>query len=588
MLAGVCLLAVYVRIGTVLGFQAAYGPVLERDALGSDGPSPFVPVVDSEHRFWLAHLVLAIPGALLIAWGLTPRLGPALRRLVARIDTASPRAWRWAGVALFVTLCLWSMIGRHIVMLDRPLTDDENAVTFGARMIAKGHIGVPLLHPAGVFTDLFTYQHDGLVSSMDFPGVLGFAALAILTGLGGMLYALASAVSGVAVAYAAGRWFGPRARVLAAITWIVSPMVSSLSLTGHAHVASRMFVALALALAARLDTGAGWPRRDAVLFGACAGAGLLCRPLEVAALLAPVAGWLTWRALRGRGEPRLPRSTLLWMLAGIAPAVVTQIWYDLQMTGLWYLQPRFAPGIVGASKGAFGSHNAWDRLGFNLGSNALVFAVFFLGIPMIAAVIGGIDRRRPILIVLATGALLALLVCLAHDNTGIHSVGPIHLSEMTVPLVLLVSAGLVRGFAWLASRGLPSTLPAMLLAGYLVIGCGLFGISNLASLRRQATTQAFPEQVLDSLDVHHAIVIADPYFALVQVNRTFAPWGSWVIQYPHPDPFFRDDVIFAHDTGKADEVDQLHATFPDRAIYQMTYASGRSPIHVSLLRQAGP
>lgn len=577
LLAGVALLVTYVRIGAVLGFQATYGPPLPPFKMET---SPFVQVSDAEHRAWLAHLVLALPGALLVAWGLAPRLGPALRRLVARVDAASPRSWRWAGLALFAGLCLWSVVGRHLVLLGLPITDDENAVTFGARMIAAGHLRVPALLPAGAFTDLFLYQRDGLVSSMDFPGVLMFGAAAIATHLGGLLYAAASATSGLAVAYAAGRWLGPRARVIAAAIWITSPMIASLSLTEHGHVPSRMFVALALAFAARVDTGAGTPRRDAVLLGVCAGLGFLCRPFEVACLLAPLGGYLTWRSLR-RADGAPPRTTPAWMLAGLIPCIAVFAWYNLQITGIWYLQARFAPGIIGATPST--EFSAWDRLGFNTGFNVLMLAVFFLGVPAIAAVIAGLDRRRPILLVLAGGVLANLLMGLTHDNTGIHSVGPIHASETVVPLTLLATAGLVRGFTWLAARGLPSARAGVLVAGYLVIACGLANLTNLASLRMAATTQAAPTETLAALDIHHAIVIAKPYIVLLQVDRTFAPWGSWVLEYPHPDPFLGDDVIFVRTSAK---VPELAARFPDRAIYEMTYAREQPSIRVTELRPA--
>ena len=317
LLGGVALLVIYMRIGSVIGFQAGYGPPLP--PRHHDVPISFVYVTGAEFRFWLAHLILAVPGALLIAWGLAPRLVPALRRLVARIDAASPRGWKLAALGLFAFLTLWSLAGHYLVLLDCPLTDDENAVTFGARILASGHLGVPILKPAGAFTDLFLFQHDGLVSSMDFPGVLLFGALAILTKLGPVLYALASATSGVAVAYAAGRWLGPRARVIAAALWIASPMIGALSITSHGQVVSRMFIALALAFAARLDTGAGTPRRDAILLGLVAGLGFLARPFETLCLLAPLGGWLTWRALARRAEPGVPRSTPLWMVGALVP-----------------------------------------------------------------------------------------------------------------------------------------------------------------------------------------------------------------------------------------------------------------------------
>ncbi len=552
MLAGVVLLAAYVRIGTAFGFQAVYGPGHLYDPTIRH---VFSYIAGSEIRFWVAHLALALPGALLIGWALVPRVGPALGPLGARVDAATPRDWRWAALAMFVGLAALYAIGRQLVLCDRSITDDESAVTFGARIIASGHLSVPQLVPAGAFTDLFTFQRDGMVSAMDFPGTLVFAAAAIATGLGGILYAIASAATGVAVAYAAKRWFGARACVIAAAAWLASPMIASLSLTRHGHVPSRMFVAFAIALAARLDTGAGTPRRDAVLLGLCAGLGFLCRPFEMIFLLAPLGAWLVWRA---------PRRAI-GIVAGLAAPIACFAWYNAQLTGIWYLQARFAEGVVGGNASL--AYGVADRLGFNLGFNALVLAVFFLGLPALAAVAAGVERRRPISIVLAACVVAQLLLCLLHDNTGVHSVGPIHLSETAVPLVLLATAGVVRGFAWLTARGHAQAPAGVLVAAYLALGCGLFAITNFASLHRSAVAQRDVADALDDLDIHHAIVIAPPFAAFVMASGN--PAGTWMLQYPHPDPQLTDDVIFAQSTAQPAA---LRARFPDRKLYRMDYA----------------
>lgn len=574
LIGGALLLVVYAQIGRVIGFQAWYGPPLPPH--NTEVPSPFVYVTGSEYRFWLAHLAFAIPGALLVAWGLAPRLAPLLRRLVARIDTATPRGWQRAGILLFLGLFVWSLVGHYLVLLDRPLTDDENGVTFGARILASGHLTVPNFTPPGVFMDLFTFQKDGTITSMDFPGVLMFGALAILTHLGPALYALACAASGVAVAAAAGRWFGPRARVIAAALWIASPMIASLSITSHGHVPSRMFFALVLWCAARLDTKAGTPRRDAALLGLFAGLAFLCRPFETACLLAPLGAWLTWRAVKND----LPRATPLWMFGAVVPSVAVFALYNRAITGVWYLQARFAPGVTGGTPSL--RQDLGDRLAMNLGWNALMLAITFLGIPMLAALFAGVERKRPITLVLGLGAVMGFLLCLSHDNTGIHSVGPIHLSEMSVFLVLLATAGIVRGFAWLAARGIDRLPAAALLAGYLAIACSAFTLSNFASLRMQASTQSIPEEMLEASDVHHAIVMARSYIVLLQVDKTFAPWGSWVLEYPHPHPDLSDDILWVKPNAKPDE---LHAAFPDRAIYKLTYHAEAPTLRLELVRE---
>lgn len=565
LLGGVVLLALYVRIGDFLGYEAAYGDHGGRFG----GPMAFLYVAGSEYRFWLAHLVLGIPAALLVAHGLSPVLGPVLARLAKRVDEATPRTWRIAGAVFFLVLVAWAVIGRSLVLQGLALTDDENAVDFGARMIAGGHLAVADL-PRGL-TDLFTYHRDGMVSAVDFPGVLLFGAAATVTKLGSVLYAIASGITGLAVASAAGRWLGPRGRALAAAMWLASPMVGALSWTTHGHLPSRMLIALALAFVARLDTGSPSIRRDAALFGLFAGLAFVCRPFETTALLGPLGVWILVRAVR-RGDRLAP----ILAIAGALPALVVFAWYNARVTGVWFLPARFDQGASQLTP--IDRYGPWDRLAFNTGFNALMTAVFLLLVPGVVAMIAGIQRRAAWTVALAVSTAAAFAVGLAHDNTGIHSVGPIHYSEAAVPLVLLAAAGVLRGAGWLARRGLPQQPAAVLLAGYLVIACGLFAVTNAISLRRQTIPRVMLAETLDAASVHDAIVVAPPFIRLLRVDPTIAEVGSWVLQYPHPDPYLGDDRLFV--LAGAD-LAALRARQPDRAVVHVTFSDEPPYIRVT-------
>ena len=73
--------------------------------------------------------------------------------------------------------------------------------------------------------------------------------LAEKLGLGSRLFSAAAAIPPVCVGYVAGRRLGPAWGLLAMLFFLASPMAVALSGTTHAHVLSRAFFALGLALA---------------------------------------------------------------------------------------------------------------------------------------------------------------------------------------------------------------------------------------------------------------------------------------------------------------------------------------------------
>lgn len=576
LLLGAALVAFYARMDAVFGFGSQAG-----GGGGPQGPS-LLHVAPYEHLFWLAHLVLAVPGMLLMAWGLAPRLGPPLVRSWRAVNTWRPGTWRLAGTAYFVLLVAVAVAGRAGVLLDRPVTDDESSVVFGARMIAAGTLSVPEPEPRGAYYLPFTYHRDGRVMAMDFPGGLFFAAAALVTGLGSLLYAGTAAATGLAVVYAAGLWAGARGRTLAALVWLVSPMALFLSMTEHSHLPSRALIAGAVALYARLVTagerGAAPRTWDGAALGLAAGLAFCFRPFEASLLLAPAALHLL---LQARREPRAWARPLAAAATLVVPLAAFAA-YDAATTGRWYLQARFAPGV--AEFTPWDSYPALDRAGFNLGFNLVLLAVFFLGLPGSLLVGAGITRRRPASVALAAGVGASLLLALAHDVTGIHTVGPIHYSESAVPLTLLAAFGGVRLFDALERLRLPRAGPAVLLAAYLVAALGLFDATHARSLRRQAENQDLPFAALEEAGVTDAVVLAQPPAVLSRVNPAVAREGSWVLHFPHPDPWLRDPVLFAR---PGTDPAALARRFPDRAVYRMHYNPGDPPVTLERLDRPG-
>jgi hypothetical protein len=88
-------------------------------------------------------------------------------------------------------------------------------------------------------------------------------------------------------------------------------------------------------------------------------------------------------------------------------------------------------------------------------------------------------------------------------------------------------------------------------------------------LRAQAEFQRMPFQVLEQRGIHHAIVLAPSPLLRLELDPSLA--GSWVIEFPHPDPYLRDDVIFVKEDA---DPRALREAFPERRLYRMTFGHG--------------
>jgi hypothetical protein len=556
---GTFLLLVYIQLGKIQSYQSAAG-VSAHD------------ISEDELRFWLAHWFLAWPALTLMALGFVEYAAPGLKRLHGWLQGLTPRRWRLAGLGYALLLVLLAVVGRSYFLLDLPITDDENLVVFGARMLLEGDLSVPILQPDGAFTQNVTYRHEGMVSSFDYPGTLLFHALSMGSGLGSLLYALAAGLTGLAVAGSAQRLLGRSGAAVAAGLWLFSPMTSALSMTEHAQLASRCFLACAIWLYLRLVTGSETPRRDGALIALAGGLGFLTRSAEAACVLLPITIHLAWRLGQ---DPRLRRAALA--AVPIAAAILGfYAWYNFEVTGIWYLPPRYGPErhLAGIP---FGS--PLYLLGTNLGHNLMILLIMGLGPLGVAAAMAG-ARRYPPWATLLTGVSLQVGLAMLYDDTGIHIVGPIHFSETMLGLTLLASAGVVRASEFLRERGVSRAIPATVFAAYLVGGLGLLAFVHDLGLQKQAENAMMIVDAVEEADLENAIVLGGSPIRLIFAHPDSRETGSWVYWLPPPDPYFRDEVIFA---DPETDLAALREQFPDRDLYGMSYHMNDQPVRIQPL-----
>lgn len=554
-----------------------------------------------ESLFWISHYLLLVPGLLLMAWALAERLGDAItgawRRLHGWTCARATRR-RVLLLALGVLLFVSSFAGRKVLLLDLPVTNDEYTLRFGAAILAEGEVTAPDIDPDFAFTMPYVFRHDGRIASMDFPGTMLVLAAGLKTGLGHALVALLVALSGVALVASCRRLDGARGLWVATLAWLLAPMVWTLSMTEHSQLVSRVWVAFAWAIwigrfwrteSEDGDDGAPAVRDEAsgevawgALLGLATALGFASRPAEVGMVMAPVAVHLLLRARRSRRY-------------GFAAAAATSLlgplfllWWNLRTSGRWNVSPRV---LSNRTLGDPFLESLWPRLGGNVGFNVMMLTLWFAG-PLLAVLVLFALRRRaggasvsdgpPSLAVLSAAAVgLELLLALFHSDTGNHLVGPIHYAESAVPLLVLTVLGWRKASVWwrelddAGRRGLPATSTlATLLAAY-VLGLVLWSGMHTGSLFDQALVQRYHLDAVEDLD--HAIVIADRPYKLWFARPEIGAISSWVAELPHPDPYLRDDVLFAYPEA---DVQKLRQAFPDRKLYRMTYSSEGDAVRV--------
>ena len=557
LLVGALLLLVYIKLAQLQPYQSNAG-------------RSFLFLSADELRFWLAHWLLATPGIILIAVAHGSR---GLRSAWNRLLALTPRGWRICALCYFGLLTALAVAGRSVFLLDLPITDDENVVVFGARMLLNGELSVPILQPEGTFTEAFTYRYAGRVSALAYPGAQWFRAASIATGFGSLMYALVAAGGGLAVAAGARVVAGRRDAIVAACWWLCSPMAFTLAMTTHEQLVSRSFLAVAIWLYLRLINDASSGAWSGAVLALVGGMAFSTRSPEAFCVLVPIAIHLVMASAR---DPRILRATLAASVVSVS-VLAFYAWHNLGTTGAWYLPARLGPGLHQITQHAPGT--PLSRVGLNFGHNLLLLLVMALGpLGAIFVVLG--YTHRPAIVALSSGVVLQLCLGLLHNDTGIHTVGPIHLSEMLPALVLLATMGLLRFVAGLREYRVPHRLPVTAIAAYILGGIALFSVIHGYGLRMQAKNTHAIYDAVEAAEIRNAIVIGEPPRFLIHSHPDFRQTGSWVHWFPPPDPYFRDDVLFAYADG---DVEALQHRFPKRRFYRMTYHHEGAAVRIAEL-----
>lgn len=524
---------------------------------------PFTAFSPGELLFWLGFILLLIPGALLLGYGLSPWSAPQIEKIWIRLRSLNRKQLYVSLSLLFILAVSSARISHLLILRDYPITDDEYATRFGGQVLALGQISVPQPEPIDAFSTLFLFQKEKAITSVDWPGVVAAWAVSEWTGTGPLVFALAAATAALGVALICGFLFSPGYGLVAFLLFFFSPMAFLLSATTHAHLLSRAAIALAILfylLATRKNSGALW-----------AGTGFLvavafcCRPVETTALLSPLLADFAFKAWSSKGRDR--RSLGAFCLGALAPLALFAV-YNALVTGNFAVPARFfmeGPGDT------ISGESLWNRFGANTAYNLSMLSIWFLGPLGIAAVGFGLMKNRWTRL-LGLGVGLNLLAGLLHDNHGIHIVGPIHYSECAVPLTILALVGLKTIKEKLSGAGLSAPVFAGVIAGLLVFGMGTFIAWQSGALNDQARIQSDIygriERSLQSQGITSAVVIAPRFADVWRANPEFKDRGTFVFEWRRARPDLSDKYLIVHDIPDAAAI--FRAKFPNRPVYRLS------------------
>ncbi len=517
-----------------------------------------------ELHLWLAYTLLLVPGGVLLGYSVAPYCQPFLVSMQRHMHTWPQAHVRMGIVAFGVGFAMLGAILSQNVFLGFPFTDDGQAMRFGGQVLASGKLMVPLPESIRALPKLYLYARHGMYTSFDWPGSLLTWAIAERTHLGALLYPLIAGVTATLIVVIAYRQLGRTGAFMSMVLLVCSPMFVLLSGTSHPQSVSRVFIAATLlGYTLTLHQPRAW---HYALTGGAFGLALCFRPIESTALLSPLLIELSWRSLRDRTVRRH-----LFALAGcmVVPLCLFAL-YNAEVTGHPLIPPRYAlnelpdrplshsRGILAAFKR---SSIFWDRFSSNFIYNITMLILWCLG-PIGALLFGAgclVNRTTKLL---SLGVFFALLITFLHDDLGLHVVGPIHYSEASILILVVILHGLWRLIDLAKSFKMPSSDLGFSMIAAIMIACSTLTTMQCQALRKQADIYAMVHHIFDHPSFDNTVVIGPPYYAIWQRFPSARRTGTFVFQWPPANPYRPDRVIFAHDSPEM--LDALKRDFPHR------------------------
>ena len=522
-----------------------------------------------EVAFLLHYVLFGTFAMACLARALSLGVGDSLARGFDRLGTLA-RSERAALVCASASVTFGAItLVRYGLLRNTPITDDENAYEFMARVFASGKLYLASL-PAEIrpFFDNQFIVNDGKWYGMYFPGHPLILALGARVGAEHWVPSVVTAMS-VLMGYLVGRRiFGPRTAAISALLFPVCIYLVLPSATLLSHSTAALTLLVFVYAAIRIEECPDRIRWWAVAGIALAWAGLT-RPLAPAVFAMPWMVGLIFR-LKGSG-PRVWLGGALFVSIGLV-GVGLLLGYNYALTGAPLETPYERFGALTGHAYLAGKLPApWPLPTiYEIGHSLLRLNFWEFGWPL-SLLFVPFFRRTSLSIRLLLSACAVPGVYALIGMTNVYALGPTHYSEVAILVCILSASGIeelvARARAWPSGErwarlvmGLPVAGATCMLLVFLPI--------HAASLRQMSELTRAPYDLVDENGLDRAIVLVES----LPVLRV--PPGAWAYFHRNPKPDLSDRVLFVKYLGPTSE-QRLSRFFPDRRLYVMGMQDGR-------------
>ncbi len=566
LLAGAALVALFIHVGdTYMG-----GFALQ---LGSLGP----PTADYV-MFTAYWMLLGGPAVVLLALGWSRfTAAPLLARFLAAFKPPRDSVWIFAVTTLAVVIPLGL---RELLLGTAPLTDDEGAYEFMARLLASGRLYADS-PPLKEHFDIHFMVNDGKYYSHYFLGWPALMVPGIWLGIPKHVGALYSGVLVAGLFLVVRRVAGAAWARLATVVYLTSVLFMVGAATQLSHVpcaALLIWFSLAVLRSRDADSPRWIHAAVAVLYVIA----FWVRPMTAFGIGVPfLVHWFSG-TLRLSRQQRWLGWTSFFIVAAVGAAVFLAV---------NHAQNGSPFSVAYQAYLSYTRRNGYAFSPFSAAYDTSVSAFEFDVGPMLAGFAGTLYRVNsgafgwpscllPVFLAWNAPRTRLWWRCLGWytltqlpvEGSGVDTFGPIKTTEIIVVLLILAMAGLSHAQDSLGRiEGLPSwlnpRLPMALGVGLVFVNLVGYAPPRIAAVARVAKAVTAAERTLEANGVSRALV-----FTGTRRTPLCASWPPrhFVLQRPYNSPGFADPVLWVNHLDPARDA-ALRARYPDRPAYYLTW-----------------